>query len=764
MVASKTLCGKVFAAVWVLFAVVASAGDFTLAERGKPVKCRIVVPPGAGPSYWHAAEELRDHVKQMTGVELPVVSAWKGKGAVRLEKPPKELGEEGFRICVKGGDLHVIGGKRGVLYGVYELLETYGGCGWYASWRTVVPERDAFRVPNTLDDTQKPAFLLREPSWADFKNTDLAVRNRMNGCEMNPQAAHGGPAYRFVNRLGSSHTFNRLVPPSVWFDSHPEYFSEVNGVRRKERTQLCLTNPDVLKIVVSNVFAHIKADKRIAKDPCVDIVGISQNDWFYYCTCPSCKAIDDREESHAGSLLEFINKVAEEVERRRPGTYVETLMYQYTRKPPKHLRPRHNVIPCLCSIECSFAHPLAATNLPQNAAFMQDLEGWGKISDNLYIWDYTTDYSHYLYPMPDVLTLQPNMQTFRDNGVKFMYEEGGPRHADFASLKGWLIAKLMWNPDQPVEPLLDRFFAGYYGAAAPYVRKYFDRMEHLLRDDPKGRLSIWEHDRPKIFTDEILDWSIALFDKAEAAVKDDPALLLNVRAQAMAPICMKLDRRGATVKYIWVSRHPERFPDCSDMLPLIRRMKDTMAAFEAAGRGRVTDKITLAAESSKRFVDMWSHMESFARPAQGCDRVTLGVKDMYFRSKHFGRIVEDETALDGTAIEAHNYADDIGPAWLYFGHVAADADAEYVVRFRARVDRAPGGKGEAFEAKYAGERIAPRVEDVPDGWQWYAFKPSRIGDKQWFSFASGRFANGGGRDAVKGVRIDRIEISRVTAP
>ena len=750
---------KAAMAVTVAVAVHAACG-FTLAERGKPAGCRIVVPHNSTPSYFHAAKELRDHVKLMTDVEIPVVPEWKGKGAVRLETAPAELGDEGFRICVKDGDLHVIGGKRGVLYGVYELLEAYGGCGWYASWRTVVPKRDAFKVPDTLDDTQRPAFLLREPSWEDYRlSTDLAVRNRMNGCGMHPQAAHGGPAYRFVQRLGSCHTFERLVPSSVWFDSHPEYFSEVNGVRRKGRTQLCLTNPDVLRIVVSNVFAHIEADGRIVKEPCVDIVGISQNDWANYCTCPACKEIDDREESHAGSLLQFINKVAEEVERRRPGTYVETLIYQYTRKPPKTLKPRHNVIPCLCSIECSFAHPLAATNLPVNASFMHDLEVWGRLSDNLYIWDYTTDYAHYVYPMPNVLTLQPNLQTFRDHGTKFMFEQGGPRQCDFSALKGWLIAKLMWDPDRPVEPLLERFFDGFYGAAAPYVRKYFDRVERLIRDDPKGRLTIWENDRPTIFTDAFLDESIALFDQAAAAVKDDPDLLLNVRMQALAPIVMKLDRHGAKTKRFWVTRHPEKFPDHSDILPLVQRAKATFAELEAKERGHM--RLAETAERSKRALDTWRYMEEFRRPEKGCDKVTVGVRDMHFRSTSFGRIVKDDTALDGKAIEAFNKAE-IGAAWLFFGNVAYDADAKYVVRFRARVDRAPDGKGEAFNAVYADERIAPRVEDVPDGWQWYEFKPRKIRGGQTFSFASGRFPKGGGRAAVNGVRIDRIEISRVT--
>ena len=43
----------------------------------------------------------------------------------------------------------------------------------------------------------------------------------------------------------------------------------------------------------------------------------------------------------------------------------------------------------------------------------------------------------------------------------------------------------MWNPDLPMKPLLDRFFAGYYGKAAPYVRQYFEELHALIRDNPR---------------------------------------------------------------------------------------------------------------------------------------------------------------------------------------------------------------------------------------------------------------------------------------
>ena len=108
----------------------------------------------------------------MTGVRLPIVEV---KSATSAALPPKavflnmsrlssqvscplNLGDDGFSLKVVEGDLLVTGGNRGVLYGVYELLERYGGCRWYASWHTVVPARDAFSVPDDLDDAQAPAF------------------------------------------------------------------------------------------------------------------------------------------------------------------------------------------------------------------------------------------------------------------------------------------------------------------------------------------------------------------------------------------------------------------------------------------------------------------------------------------------------------------------------------------------------------------------------------------------------------------------------
>ena len=749
-------------------AICSAAQNVVIAERGKCAKYSIVIPDDASPSFVYAAEEMQRCTEKMTGVRLPVVKGSEAHSGNAIFLAPTDAhGGDGFNIRVDGRkSLYVTGGRRGVLYGVYELLEKYGGCGWYASWHEVIPRKDRFTVPSDLDDTQKPAFEMRSTTWKDVKfNEDFAVRLRYNGHPndglFNLAEKHGGVPLRFVERLPVCHTFNRILPPKKYFKDHPEWFSEINGVRRDRQAQMCLTNPGAFEQAYSNICEIIDAELAKRKTKGVEgqadqlVVGISQNDWYNYCECATCKAIDDREESHAGSLLHFVNGMAERLDQRYPGILVETLIYQYTRKAPKTMRPRKNVIPCICSIECSFIAPLERETVAVNAAYMRDLRKWGALTDMLYVWDYTPGWNHFFYPMPNQRVFAANMRTFRAHGCRYLFEEGGPKYADFAQLKAWLISKFAWNPDQPLEPLLDRFFKGHYGAAAPWLRAYYDRMEELAAANENKKFSTWEHDRPDVFPDSFLDWSRGVFRQAEAAVADDPLLLFNVRLQAFVPICLQLDRRGAKAKWIWVTRDPSKFSGFDDVADDIRLAFNLRKELEPIG------KMYLSNTSQKSDVSWkaWRKMLEFSRPEKGSDSVTLGVRDLHYRSTQFGRYVKDSEAYGGESIEVYGVQDYFPTVQLDFGHVAFDDDRKYIVRFRAKVVKAKNGKGEAFNATFAGRRIAPEVADVAEGWNWYAFPAGKLREAHMFELKCGRFAKGGGRAAVDAVFIDRLEIS-----
>ena len=219
--------------------------------------------------------------------------------------------------------------------------------------------------------------------------------------------------------------------------------------------------------------------ERLRANPAATITSVSQNDCPGNCTCPKCRAVDEEEGGPAGSLLRFVNAVAADIEPEFPGLAVDTLAYQYTRKPPRLVRPRPNVIVRLCSIECSFGRPL---DDPRNKAFFDDLDGWSKIAGRLYIWDYTTDFSHYVQPHPNYGVLAPNIRLFVDRNVKGVFEQGAYQSwgSEMAELRAWVLAKLLWNPGLDEDGLREEFLAGYYGPAARPKERYLESLETAL--------------------------------------------------------------------------------------------------------------------------------------------------------------------------------------------------------------------------------------------------------------------------------------------
>lgn len=759
-----------------------------IARRGEAAAYAIVVPKDASPSVAYAAEELRDFAERATGVRLSIVSdsaplpqkaVFVGETratADLLEKAglPKgrDVGTDGFRIVSCPPHLLVLGSsERGALYGVYEVLEKYAGCRWYSSWHTVVPPRDEIAVPAALDDVQTPAFDMREPYWYDVvSHGEFAARLRVNARSWRRnEAKFGGEPYRFGGGLGSCHTFEALVPVAKYGKTHPEYFALRDGVRQVNPkgspqwyVQLCLTNPDVFRIVVDGVL------ERIRKDPGAKYYGVSQNDNQRYCQCEKCAAVDKEEESHAGTMVRFVNAVAEAVEKEFPGVTIETLAYQYTRKPPKKTRLRHNVVPCLCTIECDFARPIDVSGFPQNVAFRKDIEGWKGQTDQLYVWDYVTDFAHYVLPFPNVHALQGNVQFFRRNNVKALFEQGAyqGRHADFAELKGWLLAKWMWNPDQPLEPLLDDFFAGYYGAGAPYVREYFDEVHRLQlahSSSTNNPLRIFDGVVNPALSDAFLEKAAGLWSAAAMATRDDPATSYNVRMGAFTVDYARLERgrRRGGGRLLWLTDNPRFVSEFRQAQGLARSL---LARMDEAKDVRLSESV----ERHDALVREWKELAAREIPGGNGVKTSGEVEERHLslgRRGMWGDLVDDPAASDGKAMKLFNTHYEWCTTFS-MSKVAFEPGAKYKVRVRARVEKS--GNGEAFwagvydaKARRGRGEIAPRTSDVKDGYAWYDVCTWVPNDDEYFWIGPGRFdLKNGAKSNIAGLWIDKIEFSK----
>ena len=450
-----------------------------------------------------ASTELQKYLKQITGVEIPIVtdSASVVEKEIIVGKTNREndiainreeLGEDGFIIKTNGSKLYLVGGEqRGTLYSVYEFLEAYLGCRFYTADVEKVPQMNNISLENIEEDKQIPVFEYREIDWTCYSNGYLCAKRKVNG-----DFAHGNVEQynRIYEEVGGpyftpaddGHNLQRIIPASM-FEEHPEYFA-LNERGQRTTDQLCFTNPDVLQITV-DYLRNLKE-----RYPYSTFIPISQNDTGGYCHCDECEKVNQEEGGvNSGPMLRFVNKVAAVLKDEMPDTYVWTYAYQGTREAPINTVPEDNVIIWLCSIECCFSHTFEeCSNLDHkenddkisSKTFVQDLKDWTAITDKLYIWNYSTNFRNWNQTNPNFDVLLEDMRFFADNGVDGINDQSmwGSIGGEFEELRCYLLSKIMWNPYMTKEEFyahMDDFLEGYYGAGWQSIREFIDLAEEL---------------------------------------------------------------------------------------------------------------------------------------------------------------------------------------------------------------------------------------------------------------------------------------------
>jgi len=482
-----------------------SAAPLTLAKAGK-TDYVIVVPEAATTQDKKAAEDLGLWLGQMTDATFPVVADSQPARATEISigqtnrlrgakvpadrrdpTPKAGLGNEGYALGVDGQRLFLLGGqKRGAINAVYAFLEEDLGCRWYDRFSSAIPRHRFLRVA-PVPRSYVPRLMIRDPFYHDAFDATWSLRNRTNA----PNAAVPEEWGGHVDYDGLFvHTFNTLVPPGQFYEAHPEYFMESGGKRTPR--QLCLTNPDVVRIATENLLAILQ------QNPNTEIVEVSPNDGGGHCTCPHCRALDEANGSPSGSLITFVNQIAEAVEKVRPEVMISTLAYLDTVDPPRKVRPRHNVAVRLCNDLHAWRYPFTCfcrDTKPESLRYRDALIGWSKVCGNIHIWDYFVNFSHYPAPMPNMDILQPSVDFYVAHNVTGIMMQAAYQGfgGEFAPLRSWVMAKLLWDPSRKVNALVDDFIRGYYGRAAGDIRAYWDllyatKAQHLdtMAAPPEG--------------------------------------------------------------------------------------------------------------------------------------------------------------------------------------------------------------------------------------------------------------------------------------
>jgi hypothetical protein len=482
-----------------------SGASVVLAGNGQP-PCSILTSSSPSPAEEYAAEELRAHLARIIGRSPRVLLNGGDSGPTIVLNDPERavrdgvrlppLSTEAFHIETRGENVHLLGGgPRGTIYAVYQLLESFG-CRWYAPNVERIPHLPHVTVPPTRL-TQAPAFEYRDNFNSDTLDAAWRVRNRLHSMQLVIPDYMGGQ----IQYGMWCHTFFSLLPIDEFFPTHPEYFSMLDGTRRRDANQLCVTNPEVTRIVTARLLERIKANPRAT------IFSLSQNDGPGWCQCPECSAVAASEGSQMGPVLRFVNAVAEEVAKVFPDKLIDTIAYQHTLDAPRHVRPRSNVRVRVCPIACCQGHAYGTCDHPESARARRALAAWTRMTDQVYVWHYSTNFAHYLLPMPNLKEFPAAIRFFHKHGVKGVFlqgagDEGGG--AELMALRGYLAAKLLWNPKEDEGRLIRDFCSAYYGPGVTSALTYIKTFQDIVDRDRTLHPSLGEPPNSRLFAESNL--------------------------------------------------------------------------------------------------------------------------------------------------------------------------------------------------------------------------------------------------------------------
>lgn len=461
------------------------AKTYTLFDKGKS-NYNIVLSKEATASEVYSAKELQHWLYKICGITLPIVNENQGcigkriivgynQDAKGIYPNPAVLSTDAYEYLNHGGDIIIRGDQRGVIYGVYAFLKKEFGCRWYTKDFSIIPQKTKYSFSN-LYETETPAFDYRQVFYYEARDYSWKLRNGINQINAYPPAIPKpitGGSYFFCG----SHTFNLFVPVEKYYDAHPEYFSLIKGKRHSGKAQLCLSNPDVLKLCTDGVL------KQIEQYPDYYAYSLSQNDCYRPCECSECKKLLEKYGTQSGVLIWFVNQVADVVKKKYPDKYLCTYAYQYTEEAPKNIKPRDNVIIELCDIDDCCIHRW--DECEENADFLKAIKDWTAISSNVYVFDYVSNYMEYLLPVPNFHVYKSKLQLCKElecRGVR-AYGVNMVPNGEFAPLKNYVLAQLIWNPDQDVDALVDEFITAYYGSASQYVKDYYDLLQSAVKSN-----------------------------------------------------------------------------------------------------------------------------------------------------------------------------------------------------------------------------------------------------------------------------------------
>jgi hypothetical protein len=454
------------------------AQSLLIVKNNRPNAC-IVIDSVATDQVKGVAKTLQEYIFKSTGALLPIRNSANSTISIYLGLSPyvkqmnidlSKLDEDGFILQgIDANKFIIVGGTDwGTEYGVYEFLERYVGVYWLmpTDAGTVIPKHNDILVLETKI-LQNPVYLSREVSPVNINSKNfLGVWGRLN---------------RTRGRISFHHNLLNLFPPHQFAKTNPEFYPTINGKRHVPINdsdidwQPNFSAPGIADSAAQKVINYFKENPDVASYS----LAINDNRNFDQ-SAQSVKRRSGRKNflgdiDVSDEYFLWVNKVVDKVRPSFPEKKFGLLAFLNVAEPPIELTLNLNVIPFITY------ERLRWSDLKLQKDGKELTERWSKHAREIGWYDYAYGYT-YLVPRVWFHNMQKYLLWGSKHQVKYYYAELYPNWGE--GPKAWILTKLLWNPSQNVDSLLNIWYNKAAGkAAAPYLKKFYSIWENFWTVD-----------------------------------------------------------------------------------------------------------------------------------------------------------------------------------------------------------------------------------------------------------------------------------------
>lgn len=469
-----------------------------IVNDGKP-QAIIITSDNSAYRTRQAVGILIDYVERSTGARLPTMSTstfeanpgdYLNYTRLYVDEIPSKyeaqiaaglqgLDDQGFLIFPRGQTMTIIGPTIwGTLHGVYDFLERFVGIRWLmiGSVGEDVPEQLNIDVPN-IDVREQPAFTYRV-LWNPFHGEDpyLPVANNK---EENQWAHRNKLQGSYNYGMDFGHNLHTIFPPEKYGKTNPEFYPQGNPPPPGERLrwQPCFSVPQTVDVAVEYIlgFFDQNPNEKSFRLSVNDIGGFCEED-------PSHPAYTGKRNSSgymdmSDIYYRWVNAVVEQVTEVYPEKWFTLSSYREVMDPPSF--PLHpQILPRITKDRMTWIDD------DIQAIGHNQMEAWSQVASQIAWYDYMYGSSYHV-PRVYPRHLVSVFRYAKEQNVAGWYIENQYHAAE--GPKAWILAKLLWNPNQDIEALLTEWYERAVGPeAAEDLAAFYDHWENFWMERIPG--------------------------------------------------------------------------------------------------------------------------------------------------------------------------------------------------------------------------------------------------------------------------------------